>query len=72
MCAHGSRLLLQVLRGLLQAPVTLLVRPAGTEAGAEEGGPRPPLEEENGEDDAETETESGFYNEVREAAVPLG
>ena len=66
-----SRLLLQVLGGLLQAPVALLVRPASTETGAEEGGPCPPLEEENGEDDAETETEGGFYDEVREAAVPL-
>ena len=66
-----SCLLVQVLGGLLQAPVALLVGAAGTEAGAEEGGPGPPLEEEDGEDDAEAEAEGGFYDEVREAAVPL-
>ena len=64
MCAHGSRLLLQVLGGLLQAPVALLVGPAGAETGAEEGGPGPPLEEEDGEDDAEAEAEGRFYDEV--------
>lgn len=57
--------------GLLQAGVALLVRAAGTETDADEGGPRPPLEDEDGEDDTEAEAEGGLDEEVGEAAVPL-
>ena len=65
------RLVLDVLGGLLQVEVALLVRPAGTETGADEGGPRAALEKEDGEDDAEADAEGGLDEEVREAAVPL-
>lgn len=65
------RLVLDVLGGLLQVEVALLVRPAGAEAGADEGGPRAALEDEDGEDDAEADAEGGLDEEVREAAVPL-
>lgn len=57
--------------GLLQAAVALLIRAAGTETDADKGGPRPPLEDEDGEDDTEAETEGGLDEEVGEAAVPL-
>ena len=50
---------------------THAVRPAGTETGADEGGPRAALEKEDGEDDAEADAEGGLDEEVREAAVPL-
>lgn len=43
----GSCLLPDLARGLLQAVVALLVRPAGAEAGAHDGGPRPALEQED-------------------------
>lgn len=65
------RLVLDVLGGLLQVEVALLIRPAGAEAGADEGGPRAALEDEDGEDDAEADAEGGLDEEVREAAVPL-
>ena len=65
------RLVLDVLGRLLEVGVALLVRPAGTEAGADEGGPRAALEEEDGEDDAEADAEGRLDEEVREAAVPL-
>lgn len=64
-------LVLHVPGGLLQVDVALLVRPAGTEAGADEGGPRAALEEEDGEHDAEADAEGRLDEEVREAAVPL-
>lgn len=57
--------------GLLQGGVALLIRAAGTETDADEGGPRPPLEDEDGEDDTEAEAEGGLDEEVGEAAVPL-
>lgn len=70
--AHLSLgLVLDVLGSLLQVEVALLVRPAGAEAGANKGGPRAALEEEDGEDDAEADAEGGLDEEVREAAVPL-
>lgn len=56
---------------MLQAEVALLVRSAGTESDADEGGPRSPLEQEDGEDDTESETEGRLDEEVGEAAVPL-
>lgn len=64
-------LLLQIPGGLLEVEVALLIGPAGTETGADERGPRPALEQQDGEDDAEAEAEGGLDEEVREAAVPL-
>jgi len=66
-----SLVLADVLGGLLEAGVALLVCAAGAEADTDESGPCPPLEEEDGEDDAEAETEGGLDEEVREAAIPL-
>lgn len=43
----GSCLLPDLARGLLQAVVALLVRPAGAEASAHDGRPRPALEQED-------------------------
>lgn len=67
----GSCLLPDLARGLLQAEVALLVCPAGAEASAHNGRPRPALEQEDREDDAEAEAEGGLDQEVGEAAVPL-
>lgn len=69
--ATCSCLLPDLARGLLQAVVALLVCPAGAEARAHDGRPRPALEQEDREDDAEAEAEGGLDQEVREAAVPL-
>jgi hypothetical protein len=51
--------------------VTLLPGPAGTESEADSCGPHAALEEEDGEDDAEGETEPRADEHGREAAVPL-
>lgn len=67
----GSCLLPDLACGLLQAVVALLVCPARTETRADDGGPRPALEQEDREDDAEAEAEGGLDQEVGEAAVPL-
>jgi hypothetical protein len=67
----SSCLLLDVPRRSLEAGVALLVRPPRTEPGTDEGGERPPLEEQDGEDDAEAEAEGGLDDQVGEAAVPL-
>ena len=64
-------MLLEVPRGLLEAVVALLVRATGAEADADKGRPCSPLEQEDGEDDAEAEAEGGLDEEVGEAAVPL-
>lgn len=64
-------LALEVLRGLLQVPIALLVRPTGSETDTDKGRPRAALKEEDGEDDAESEAEGRLDEEVREASVPL-
>ena len=64
-------LLLDVLGCLFEAKVALLVRPTSSKPNTYERRPRPPLEQEDGEDDAETEAEGGLDQEVREAAIPL-
>ena len=69
--APRLRLVSHIPGGLLEVGVALLVRPASTEAGAHESGPRAALEEEDGEDDAKAHAKSGLDEEVREAAVPL-
>lgn len=69
--ATGSCLLPDLACGLLQAVVALLVRPAGAEARTHDGRPRPALEQQDREDDAEAEAEGGLDQEVGEAAVPL-
>lgn len=56
---------------LLQARVALLVRPPRAKAQSNDGRPRSPLEQQDGENDTETEAEGGFYHEVGEAPVPL-
>ena len=56
---------------LLQVEVALLICTAGAKAYAGECRPGPALEQDDGEDDAEAETESGLDEEVREAAIPL-
>lgn len=45
--------------------------PSGTETEANPCGPCASLEEEDGEDDTETDTESGADEHGREAAIPL-
>lgn len=65
------RLRLDVPRRLLQAVVALLVRPPGAESDTDKCGPRPPLEEQDREDDAEAEAEGGLDDQVGQAAVPL-
>jgi hypothetical protein len=67
----NSCLLLDVPCRSLEAGVTLLVRPPRTEPGTDERGERPPLEEQDGEDDAKAEAEGGLDDQVGEAAVPL-
>lgn len=62
---------LEIASGKFQIDVALLVGSAGTEASANKGRECSSLEQEDGEDDAETETNSRFDNEVREAAIPL-
>lgn len=69
---RSCRLLLQIPRSLLEAEVALLIGPAGTETDADERGPCSSLEQEDGEDDAETEAEGRLDEEVGKAAVPLG
>lgn len=64
-------MLLQVSRSLLEAKVALLVSPPSTETDTNERRPCPSLEQEDGENDAETEAEGGLDEEVREAAIPL-
>ena len=64
-------LALEVLGGLLQVPIALLIRPTSSETDTDKGRPRAALEEENGEDDAESEAEGRLDEEVREASVPL-
>lgn len=54
-----------------KARIALLIRTAGAEAKTDESGPRPALEQEDGEDDAEGEAEGGADEEGGEAAVPL-
>ena len=66
-----SGLLLEIPRGLLQAKVALLVRAAGAESDTNKRGPSSALEQKNGEDDTETETEGRLDEEVGKAAVPL-
>jgi hypothetical protein len=63
--------LLEVPGSLLQARVALFVGAAGTEADSDKGRPCAALEQENGEDDAETEAEGGLDEEVGQAAIPL-
>lgn len=73
-CSLGCCLyrgLLQVSGGLLQVEVALLVGSSGPETGTQVRGPGSSLEQENGEDDAESETEGGLDEEVGEAAIPL-
>ncbi len=65
------RLLPDLLGRLLQARVALLVRPPRAEPDADKSRPRPALEEEDGKDDAEAETEGRLDEEVGEADVPL-
>ena len=62
---------LQVASGLLKVEVTLLVSASSTESDTGEGGPRSALEEQYGENDAKSEAEGRFDDEVREAAIPL-
>jgi hypothetical protein len=64
-------LLLKFSRSLLQAEVALLIGTASTEADTNECGPCSSLEQKDGEDDTETETEGGLDEEVGEAAIPL-
>ena len=52
--------------------VALLPCTSSTESETDCRGPRAALEEEDGEDDAEGETEAGADQHRREAAVPLG
>lgn len=66
-----SCLLLNLPRRLLQARVALLVRPPRAEPGAHKCRPRPPLEQEHREDDAEAEAEGGLDDGVGQAKVPL-
>lgn len=56
---------------MLQVEVALLVRPSRTETDADKRGPRSSLEQDDGEDDAKSETEGRLDEEVGEAAVPL-
>lgn len=51
--------------------ITLFPRPAGTETEANQCGPRASLEEEDGEDDTEADTETGADEHRRKAAIPL-
>lgn len=56
---------------LLQAVIALFMRASCTKAQSNKCRPRPPLEEENGEDNAKAQAESRFYQEVGEAVIPL-
>lgn len=56
---------------LLEARVALLVCAPSAESEAHDGWPRPPLEQQDGEDDAKAESQGGLYQEVGEASVPL-
>ncbi len=56
----GLRLFPKVLGRLLQAPVALLVCPPNAVPHADVRGPCPSLEQQDGKDDAEAETEAGF------------
>lgn len=51
--------------------ITLFPCPTSTEAETNKGGPCAALEEEDGEDDAEAETEARADDHGGEAAVPL-
>lgn len=68
---HYSCLLPDVPRRLLKARVALFVCASAAESEAHDGWPRPALEQQHGKDDAETKAKGRFYQEVREAAVPL-
>lgn len=62
---------LEVPGSLLEVPVAFLIRPTGTEAGTDEGGPRAALKKEDGEDNAESDAEGGLDKKVGDASVPL-
>ena len=62
---------LEIAGRLFQAVVALFICPASTETNTNDSRPCPALEKNDGEDDAESETERGFDDEVREAAIPL-
>lgn len=56
---------------LLQAVIALFMCTSGTKAQSNKRGPRPPFEEENGEDNTKAQAERRFYQEVGEAVIPL-